>query len=108
MDVRERGMELQLRAIRKAKGYKSADDLAKEVGIEPHALRNYEAGRRNMSFLTAIKLSKALGCSLEELAGVSVFAIDDNEETLVNNYRAMNDVQKDAILVSSEAMANKK
>lgn len=56
----------KLRAIRTAKGW-SRDDLAERASITKTALVNYEDGFRIPRDLAKIKISKAVGVSIEEL-----------------------------------------
>lgn len=52
-----------LQRLRKAKGLTQAD-LAKQLGIAPPSLAQFETGRKNMTLATLNKLADALGYEL--------------------------------------------
>jgi transcriptional regulator with XRE-family HTH domain len=54
--------------LRQAKGL-SQSELAKAVGVPMPTLRNWEQGRREPGLGAAYHLARALGVSLDELAG---------------------------------------
>jgi transcriptional regulator with XRE-family HTH domain len=59
----------RLKRLREAAGL-SQVKLAKAAGVSPRALQNWEYGKRTFDFEAAVKLSQALGCTLDELAGI--------------------------------------
>jgi transcriptional regulator with XRE-family HTH domain len=66
-----------LKALRRAKGYRSPTALAKVIGISNGTYKNYELGMTNMPVLTASRIADALDCSIDELVGREV-PFDDN------------------------------
>jgi transcriptional regulator with XRE-family HTH domain len=63
-------MGVRLKRLREAAGLSQAK-LAAAAGVSQRALQNWEYGERTFDFETAVKLAAALGCSLNELAGVA-------------------------------------
>jgi transcriptional regulator with XRE-family HTH domain len=66
MEKKEMGERLQ--RIREETGM-SQSQLARASGVPLSSLRNWEQGRRIPLFNTAAKVAKALGVSLDRLAG---------------------------------------
>ena len=60
----------RLRTLRLAAGL-SVPALAAAAGVTAQAIRYLEAGSRAPSLETAARLAKALGTSIDELAGVA-------------------------------------
>lgn len=58
-----------LQHYRKLAGFKSAKAFAEHIGMNPHTYTNYEQGVRPFTFDDAKVFARALGCSLDELAG---------------------------------------
>ena len=54
--------------------------LAKMTGLHIQAIYKFIKGDRSPSFLNAIKLCHALGCSLDYLAGVDAIAMHNNND----------------------------
>jgi transcriptional regulator with XRE-family HTH domain len=48
----------------------SQSQLAKAAGVPFRSLQNYEQGHRPASLQAAAKLAQALGCTIDELAGI--------------------------------------
>jgi transcriptional regulator with XRE-family HTH domain len=63
-------MGQRLKALRKAAGL-SQSQLARAAGVPIGTLRGWEYGRRKPLLDTAAKLAVALGCTLDELAGIA-------------------------------------
>jgi transcriptional regulator with XRE-family HTH domain len=63
-------MATRLRRLREAAGL-SQVKLAGKVGVTPRALQGWEYGKRTFDFETGVRLSKALGVSLDVLAGLA-------------------------------------
>jgi len=53
-------------------------ELARMVNVSPTFICRVENGSRWLSFPLAIEISKALGCSLNELAGIEVKSDAEN------------------------------
>lgn len=58
----------KIKELRKAKGY-SQLELAYMCGLREDAISQYERGRRRPNGKALSKLSRALGCSMEEIDG---------------------------------------
>ena len=50
----------------------SQKDLARKVGITQAFLSEVETGTKSPSLLTAAKLARALGCTIDELLGETI------------------------------------
>ena len=61
---------MRLREIRKSKGV-TQFELAKNIDIHPQTISEVEHGKRDLRFQEAVKAAKYLGCSLDELAGLT-------------------------------------
>lgn len=83
MDIRgltrkEGKMEIpeRIKNARIKKGISQAE-LAKKIGVTHSAVCFWENGKRNVKLDTLVKISNALGCHLEEIAGYSFsFTVD--------------------------------
>jgi len=64
---------MRIQEFRLAKGL-SQSQLAKAAGIPFRSLQNYEQGHRPTPLEKAAKLAKALGVSLDDLAGITTVA----------------------------------
>ncbi len=65
----EEGFGMRLQSLRHKAGL-SQSGLAKAAGVSLGSLRNWEHGRREPLLSAVISLSKALGVSLDVLAGL--------------------------------------
>lgn len=61
-------MENQIRKLRLAKRL-SVNDLASKVGCNPMSIYRYETGHRAPDIITASKIAKALGVTVDALIG---------------------------------------
>jgi len=61
-------MGTRLQRLRKAAGFSQAT-LAKATGIPASTIKNWEQGRRSPLLDTAARIARALGVSLDDLAG---------------------------------------
>lgn len=57
-----------LKAIRQLNGFTQVE-LAERIGTNERSIRYFEAGLKNPSVITLIKLAKVLHCSLEDITG---------------------------------------
>ena len=62
---------LDVRQARQRVGI-SQKDLARKVGITQAFLSEVETGTKSPSLLTAAKLARALGCTIDELPGETI------------------------------------
>jgi transcriptional regulator with XRE-family HTH domain len=58
----------RLKRLRQEAGL-SQSQLARAAGVPEGSLRNWEQGRREPLFGTAVRLARAMGISLDDLAG---------------------------------------
>lgn len=90
-------------------GFKSAKAFAAQIGINGDTYTDWEQGRHMFSYEQAWELADALHCSLDELGGrewpsaQQVLASD--EQTLVDNYRRMDDSDRPAFMTTSATLA---
>lgn len=92
-------MELRLKYLRKAAGYRSRDAFASVIGVNPRTYKTWESGERNMSFSQACMVADALGCSLDELAGRTEYVgtySDQRQAELNDDYLSLTEAGKDA------------
>jgi DNA-binding XRE family transcriptional regulator len=61
-------MKNQIRKLRLVKSL-TVIDLASKVGCNPMSIYRYETGRRTPDLITASKIAKALGVTVDELIG---------------------------------------
>lgn len=64
-------MDIQLKRLRKERGYKSRDAFAAALGdpFNSRQIKSWESGERKLSLEQACVLADFLHCSLDELAG---------------------------------------
>lgn len=82
----------RIRLARKSAGYKSAEDLAREVGTSGSAMFMYERGERYISPEIAVKIAQKTG----RTAGWIMAVEDDpelspDEKALLHKYRLTDD-----------------
>jgi transcriptional regulator with XRE-family HTH domain len=68
MSEEAEAMGLRFQELRHEKGL-SQSELAKAAGVPIASLKNWEQGRRMPAFDAAFRVAKALGITLDELAG---------------------------------------
>jgi transcriptional regulator with XRE-family HTH domain len=68
MAIKGETMGQRLQRLRQAAGM-SQSQLAARAGVPLPSLRNWEQDKRTPSLDAAAKVAKAIGCTLEELAG---------------------------------------
>jgi transcriptional regulator with XRE-family HTH domain len=62
-------MGARLKGLREAAGLSQAK-LAAGAGVSLRSVQHYEHGKRSFNFETAVQLARALGCTLDDLAGI--------------------------------------
>ena len=87
-------MELRLRQLRKAAGYKSARQYAEHIGVPQQTYNNYETGFRKLSLELACEICDDLGCTLDELCGRDEYV---GSSYIQRVYESVNDEGKQAI-----------
>lgn len=102
-------MELQLKQLRKKKGYTNRDAFAKAMGIPPATYKSWETEARKIKLEDACRIADFLDCSLDELAGrwdyVGAYS-DERQRRLNEAYAYLDDSQKDSAVGSVEGMAS--
>ena len=110
-----------LREIREEMGF-SQKELAKQMGVSPTNIYNYESGRTEPNIDTLIKLSKILNVSvdyllgLEDDLGVKEYAPADaapgateramgDEAELLRAFRKLSPFARSAVMVQVKALA---
>lgn len=91
-------MHLNLKALRKAAGYRSAGDFAEVLGFPERTYRNYEQGIRGINLDLACEFADALGCTLDELAGRVPVQTSQGEKELAACYRACTPARQERLL----------
>lgn len=94
----------RIKMARKAKGL-TQTELGALIGKSGNTITNYEKGNREPDVMIIKKLSKALGVTGDWLLE-SDWAYEAEEQTLLKNFRTMNDEGKRTLLVMSETLAN--
>ncbi|MBR1983427.1 MAG: helix-turn-helix transcriptional regulator [Clostridia bacterium] len=108
----------RLRELRKEKGL-SQSQVATFLGCNQTAIGKYERGQLEPNFFALKKLADYFECSVDYLIGREddlgiVKIVDSNnslnakERELVDNYRKLNALEQDAIMLQTKALANKK
>lgn len=62
-------MRLQLKQLRKSKGFKSRAALAEEIGVPERRVKAWETGESLIQLDDACLVADALGCTLDDLVG---------------------------------------
>lgn len=101
-------MQLQLQQLRKSAGYKSRDDFAAVLGINPLTYKGWETGRTRLKLEDACLIADILKCSLDELAGrydyVGTYS-DARQEAMNRDYLSLDEPSKDAASAAIRGMA---
>lgn len=101
-------MDLQLKRLRKAAGYKSRDEFAAAIGINPLTYKGWETGRSRLRFEDACMLADVLGCTLDDLAGLPprVSHYSDPRQAQINSdFDVLDEPSKDAAAAAIRGMA---
>lgn len=59
----------RIKSLRKSKGYTSAETFANEKGFNRALYGKYESGKRNIEFITLVRLANAFEINLQEFFG---------------------------------------
>lgn len=95
----------KIRDIRTTKGL-SMYRLTQITGISGHHIKGIEEGTRQPTIDTLQKLLVPLGLSLSELFSDSteLTYLNENERTLIENYRSLTEEKADALLLFSDVL----
>ena len=98
-------MSDNLNRLMNERGIKQAD-LCRITGIATSAMSHYVRGESEPSFTKAISIARALGVSVDELAGHEQPDLTDDEREILTYYRVLTDKGKHAVLVGLRDFAN--
>lgn len=91
-------MNLQLKRLRKAAGFRTQGDLAERLGVPERRYASWEREEVTMSLEQAYNLTEILGCTLDELVGRPAPApgayADPNQQRLNKCYESLNEEAK--------------
>ena len=100
----------RLQRMRKEAGFSSALAFAEYAGVGQSAYTSYEQGRSNMNLLVAVKIADALDCSLDEIAGRSVYQDTDvlhpEDLRLVERYHSLSEGGRETVDAVMEVQAS--
>lgn len=82
---------IDLKALRKKHGYKSARAFAEAIGMDTIIYTNTEQGRRRIDLDMLAKMSRTLGVSCDELLGVAPASDDLKWQEIGQIYAVLND-----------------
>ena len=100
-----------LKKIAKARN-KSLTSLAVELGVSQEAISQYISGKISPKLSIVIKMSKILNVSVDYLLDLtddvitSDFKIDENELSLIENYRKLDNKNKIKVEAYLQAMVD--
>lgn len=90
-------MSLQLMRLRKEAGYKSRDEFAAALGVNPLTYKGWETGRTRLKLDDACDIADLLHCTLDELAGRDFQPVaysDPRQQTLNHSYSLLDEKSK--------------
>lgn len=95
-------MDLQLKRLRKAAGIKSQKAMADLLGIPERRYSSWEREEVMMSLEQAYNCAVVLGCTLNDLVGMSAENLAPDELDLVECYRAATPRERQSLLFTAE------
>ena len=98
-------MDIELQAIRKARGYANAADFAARMGMPEKTYRTYEQGVSSQRLDMACEFADALECTLDELAGRVPVQAPQGERELAACYRACTPARQERLLHDARDLA---
>lgn len=96
-----------LQQARKNKGWKSADEYAKHMGINSGTYTGYEQGKSSFNVDQAWLFAEDLGIDVNTLIGFYAIVAysDPSQEALNHYYESMNAKGREALLNTAELMS---
>ena len=94
-------MNLRLKELRNRRGM-SQEDVANALRIKKSRYGTWERGERMMSLEQAYDCAVVLGCTLNDLVGMSNEALAPDEVDLVSCYRAATPRERQSLLFTAE------
>lgn len=101
-------MKTKLQDIRKARGFRSAKEFAKHIGMSARTYTNYEQGATSLTLEKAWEFADMLDCTLDELAGRERPAKDYSDPRQVDlnrDFSVLDEPSKDAAVAAIRGMA---
>lgn len=95
-------MNLKLRYLRERRGL-SIRQMYERLGVKDSRYRKWESGSAAMPLEYAVEACDVLRCSLDELLGVVVAAPTDDEQHLLDLYRATDERGRFTIMSAAES-----
>lgn len=97
-------MDLQLKRLRREKGYQTQQSFADAFGVPKRQVTAWESGERKLSLERACDVADFLGCSLDDLAGRDFRQNSDKPSTLpleeaklIMNWRSLDDRGRETV-----------
>lgn len=94
-------MGLRLRELRQQRGL-SSQQMCARLGVKADRYRKWENGINGMPLDYAVQACSILRCSLDELSGRVSPALSEDEQRLLDLYRACNATGREYILQLAE------
>ena len=94
-------MGLRLREIRKRRGL-SSQQMCMRLGVKPDRYRKWENGTNSMPLEQAVLACEVLRCSMDEFLGRVIPALEEDEQRLLDLYRACPPKGREYILQMAE------
>lgn len=95
-------MGLRLREIRKRRGL-SSQQMCMRLGVKPDRYRKWENGTNSMPLEQAVLACEVLRCSMDEFLGRVIPALEEDEQHLLDLYRATDARGRLAIMTVAES-----
>lgn len=92
----EYSFAIRLKGLRERRGL-SQTDLGNIIGVNPNRLSNYEQGIRKPPIDILRLLCQGMGCSADELLGISGVMLDADELWCLEHYRTLGPERRRAI-----------
>lgn len=104
-------MDLQLKRLRREKGYQTQQSFADAFGVPKRQVTAWESGERKLSLERACDVADFLGCSLDELAGRDFLRdttgrLPPSDLRLVERYHSLSDGGRETVDAVMEVQAS--
>jgi len=97
-------MEIQLKKLRNKKKL-SQEEMAEKLGVKVSRYGTWERGERMLSLAQAYDCAVALGCSIDEIAGLEPRGISAPEGRLLSAYGSMDVAGRAMLMEQAEFLA---
>lgn len=85
-----------IRRIRESRGWQQ-NELARRLGVKTERVSNWECKENNPTVAWIPVIAETLGCSIDELFGLKVIEVDDDELWYLMNYRELGPERRKAV-----------